>query len=103
MDAGGKEGACAEVKGEGVKGVCSTDSFYHLFNLLLRVICQTVAAVPAPPSLVHSNEQPGKKLSPFQGISKEEELMIMVLRSEAIVHGSLPRTQRLSAPSAPRK
>lgn len=93
MDAGGKEGACAEVKGEGVKGVCSTANFYHLFNLLLRVICQTVAAVPAPPSLVHSNEQPGKNLSPFQRISKEEELMIMVLRSEAIMHGSLPRTQ----------
>lgn len=55
MDAGGKEGACAEVKGEGVKGVCSTANFYHLFNLLLRVICQTVAAVPAPPPLVHSN------------------------------------------------
>lgn len=65
MDAGGKEGSCAEVKGEGVKGVCSTANFYHLFNLLLRVICQTVAAVPAPPPLVHSNEQPGKKIIPF--------------------------------------
>lgn len=103
MDAGGKEGACAEVKGEGLKGVCSTANFYHLFNLLLRVICQTVAAVPAPPPLVHSNEQPGKKLSPFQRMRKEEELMIMVLKSEGVVHGSLPRTQRLSAHSAPRK
>lgn len=103
MDAGGKEGACAKVKGEGVKGVCSTANFYHLFNLLLRVICQTVAAVPAPPPLVHSNEQPGKKLSAFQRMSKEEELMIMVLKSEGVVHGSLPGTQRLSAHSAPRK
>lgn len=37
------------------------------------------------------------KLFPFQRICKEEELMIMVLRSEAIVHGSVPRTQRLSS------
>jgi len=103
MGAGGKEGACAEVKGEGVQGGCSTANFYLLFNLLLRVICQTAAAVPAPPPLVHSDEQPGKKLSPFQRISKEEELMITVLRSEGVVHGSLPRTQRLSAQSAPRK
>lgn len=64
MDAGGKEGTCAEVKVEGIKGICSIANFYHVFNLLLRVICQTVAAVPAPPSLVHSNEQPGK-IIPF--------------------------------------
>lgn len=64
MAAGGKEGASAEVKVKWVKEVCSIANFYHLFNLLLRVICQTVAAVPAPPSLVHSNEQPGK-IIPF--------------------------------------
>lgn len=70
MSAGGKEGACAEVKVEGVKGVCSIANFYHLFNLLLRVICQTVAVAPAPPSLVHSNEQPGKNYPLSKGSAK---------------------------------
>lgn len=58
-------GACGEVKGERVKGVFSTSNFYYLFNLLPKVICQTVAAVPTPPPLVHSNEQPEKNLIPF--------------------------------------
>lgn len=61
MDAGEKEGACAEVKEEGIKGLCSTANSYYLFNLLLRVICQTMVALPAPPPLVHHNEQPEKK------------------------------------------
>lgn len=65
INAIGKGGACWEVKGERVKGVCSTPNFYRLFNLLPKVICQTVAAIPTPPPLVHSNEQPGKNLIPF--------------------------------------
>lgn len=65
MDAGEKEGACAEVKEERIKGLCSTANSYYLFNLLLRVICQTVVALPAPPALVQHNEQPEKKIICF--------------------------------------